>query len=327
MIAPTRAEFRYETAEKFFRVSACESLPPRVQKLRIARTRASQGLFEAEVALTVTASCCLVLRIKIGDMPATAFNRDKLEKDVQSARLMLSRWSSTRPPQVLLSGGCGGSDFQKILTEVGGTEGVATCLRFAQLAADGNGTIGESELAEFDKMTKRLAADALSFVANTGVVAALLLSVLYPMGFTMISIAEQHVNDTAADFFQKASYLCTHVSVAIALMLVYVCARIYNQLTFWMVDNEAKLWYIQGQKRTFWGISLGQMTLVITSTLAYTFGSFAASSLYGFMSLLPAIGVILVWLGWDGERVTSCNIYLHTRGRDLLGTSSASVVS
>ena len=81
---------------------------------------------------------------------------------------------------------------------------MATCLRFAQLAADGNGTIGESELAEFDKMTKRLAADALSFV------------VILPPS---VSASEYHPEVGTAIFNVKLSWQLINVNLLNSVLL------------------------------------------------------------------------------------------------------------
>ena len=148
-----------------------------------------------------------------------------------------------------------GNNFtvMQVLKEAGGHEGLASLIMFARLDRDHSGDIGDEELRDYQESAKMIVDANLNFALNTGVVAALLLSVVYPMSFAL-QVKEVTFDATpvinALLMLRIIGFGCSHIAVALSFVLLTFSARIYTQISFWMPSLESQIWYTVRESKT-----------------------------------------------------------------------------
>ena len=117
-------------------------------------------------------------------------------------------------------------------------------LVLASLAKNSDGIICPEELALYREEGQRMVDNTLAQLLNLGVVAALLMSIVYPMAWEMVECADDSPfpGCAPAGCGRRPCWTASSMQVmpafkamlAISLMILYCCARMYASIAFWM---------------------------------------------------------------------------------------------
>eukprot|EP00966_Prymnesium_polylepis_P214877 4976255-Prymnesium_polylepis.2 len=123
-------------------------------------------------------------------------------------------------------------------------------------------------------------------------VSALILSIVVPLSVDPVEASadcDARLGSTACFVFEVASFVLLQVMLTLALGIMYVAVMSYKQLSFWMPDLPAQLWYLQQSKSIFTACSL--MTNVLAGLLPwYVFCSALCFSAWaGVCAAIPVV--------------------------------------
>ena len=210
---------------------------------------------------------------------------------------------------------------------MGGLEGICTALILAELNPDNDGKLDASEKSMFEARGKTVVDGALNYCVNVGVVAALLVSMTYPLCFTVLTGAtwldanttnSANVNSTNNAAFEILYIFSLQLSLGCSLTLIFVCSRMYVHISFWMPTLTAQLWYVRKQRSILLIMSFLQIAMIMSSAVALFAGTMLTYSWIGFFSLLPLLMCFGVWLCWDVPTAGVCNKYQHHLAKQLV---------
>lgn len=202
---------------------------------------------------------------------------------------------------------------------LGGIEGIAPLMVLAQLG-DKDGIIGPDKIKEYEAACEKLVEATLNFNLNIGVVAALILSIFYPLASTLVSDEDNQDNFSGNLIYilQVAGYICCQIVVTSAISQLFICGRMYTHIAFWMPNLRSKVWYIstRGQGITLALAIINQISLCAVG-LTLLFGSLVSIGWLGFVSVLPASVSVIAWLVWDNMNTAAAYGYLHKQAKAL----------
>lgn len=146
------------------------------------------------------------------------------------------------------------SNRLSLISRLGGPERACIVLQLASLDTDGNGQIAPEEKERYAQLGSQLVESTKSFHLNAGVVAALVLSVVFGLAYdendalTNLSqpgswgaIGSAGWTKSFADLL---SFLAMQLAVSTAFLTVLLSSRLYTQLSFWMPNLDSQLWFI-----------------------------------------------------------------------------------
>ena len=182
---------------------------------------------------------------------------------------------------------------------LGGYEGASTMLKVASLDTDGDGTVDANELDAFDGIGQEVVGNVLGFLTNAGVVAALLLSIVYPLmiQFPPAKDGSATFNPDVLRAFEIGFFVSTYAANALCAMTLYLSARMYMHLGFWMPNTEEQIWYIQYCGSTFAILAAFQFIAIAFFGVAAIFSALVSTGWYGMMGLSVVVALIpgILW--------------------------------
>ena len=210
-----------------------------------------------------------------------------------------------------------GSEMELKTVALGGSEGISTILQL--LCADKDKD-GEVSTEEEEALAEKLSSDASNLLTNMGVIAALALSIVFPM----IVAAGQPSDDSTAYFgalavriFELAFYLLAGVECGISLGAVYYSVRSYTIISFWMPSAQDKIWYIRDISLV--PLVVAAIVMVVLATIAIPCG--AAAFVSPLAALFAAAGFVLFAVAMVLTEMGPCKtaVYrLHDRARGIV---------
>ena len=140
-------------------------------------------------------------------------------------------------------------------------------LALARMDVDGDGSLSEEDLS----VAQRLVDATKDELLNAGVVAALILSIMFPLAYeeneALIHL-QQRSSDGGwdwRDWSELTSFLANQLAVCSAFMTVVLSSMMYTQISFWMPTLEAQLWYVVASAHGQALVGLAKQTTVYAS--------------------------------------------------------------
>jgi hypothetical protein len=178
----------------------------------------------------------------------------------------------------------------------GGSEGRATKFALASLNDDNDGTLSEKEMEKFEETTKESVEKTLGLLLNSGVVGALILSMLFGLSFNSVTYATPSVNffgNGLCDVIYYLMFIAITISTFGSLLLIFASLRIYTHLAFWLCTTKSKLKYLSEVSMAYIAILAN---LVLFSAMAAI--PFAAAIIVSpGAGLISSIALLITTLG------------------------------
>ena len=165
-------------------------------------------------------------------------------------------------------------DAYTYLALLGGPEKVSFMVQEFKLDEDGDGDISPEEMEAHTEDCDRLISQALDFLINSGVVGALLLSVLFPQVFIPLVPSDdslQFFGDTTVMTFYYFYVVNMYFSLFCSIWITFMTIHYYLHITIWMPTTELKMWYVT-DLNVMPGVVFVTHACVISSALALPFG-------------------------------------------------------
>ena len=246
--------------------------------------------------------------------------REKLRPVAEAPTPRLGKWCGV--------GHCFGSQGPLLDTiwKLGGCEGVASAVFLASLDANGDGEVGADKLLAYKEKGQKLVDATLALSLNAGVIAALLLSVVFPLAVNPfdpeISETLAFSNETA-EIFLLLSYTCWLLMCCISLMTVFVSTRIYTFLSFWMPTLESQLWLLQDSSKWILSLAMFPQFIMWVAPFALLFSGLAVAGWFGLLGLIPLVGWYTFFYLLEGH-FHKCHLRLQVEARKATRKSTAS---
>jgi hypothetical protein len=158
--------------------------------------------------------------------------------DISKEREELKKW---------ISAPLGSTNEKMQQGKIGGAPKISLKLQKIMLDADQSGTISAEEYAASEEQRKDTIDQVLSMLSTTGVVGALLISVLLPISLTPLTPSDESVaffGDYAIGVIDTLFGVFQNTSLCLAFLTTYFSARKYMQLSVWMPTIDLKSWYL-----------------------------------------------------------------------------------
>ena len=207
----------------------------------------------------------------------TKIDESDLEISVRESRAELRKYLD-----IYNTKGCKAAD--KMMSK----EKRAICVVLAKIDADGDGKIPDEEFERYEANAKEHVEGSLSLLLNVGVVAALILSITYPLAIANLtpSDASSFFSPGAITGFTVTYYILIIADVLLSLMLIYLSLRVYLYMGFWISETKYKLEYLRHSPIPFIaGSSVWNLRILL---MALPFGVVVNTS--------PHIGIIALVL-------------------------------
>ena len=138
---------------------------------------------------------------------------------------------------------------KKDLAEVGGMEAFAAHMTVAAMDKNRNGQLDSAELQAFEEATSKMVDRTIQMCLNSGVVSALLLSILYPFAFESIEASDDSRsffghNDTIITALIVINDLLLLLMIAANLMHIMASVYILTTLLSWLPQLEHQQWWL-----------------------------------------------------------------------------------
>lgn len=198
----------------------------------------------------------------------------KVTGNVVSDLCTWAKFEWMEPPFEYTLSGMKLCDAYTYLALLGGPEKISFMVQEFKLDEDGDGDISPEEMAAHQDDCDRLVSQALDFLINSGVVGALLLSVLFPQVFIPLIPSDdslQFFGDTTVMTFYYFYVTNMYLSLFCSLWITYMTLHYYLHITIWMPTTELKMWYVT-DLNVMPGVVFVTHVCVISSALALPFG-------------------------------------------------------
>lgn len=165
-------------------------------------------------------------------------------------------------------------DAYTYMALLGGPEKVSFLVQEYMLDEDGDGDISPEEMETNEERCKTLISQALDFLINSGVVGALLLSVLFPQVFVPLIPSDdslQFFGDTTIMTFYYFYVVNMYFSLFCSIWITFMTIHYYLHITIWMPTTELKMWYVT-ELNVMPGVVFLTHACIISSALALPFG-------------------------------------------------------
>jgi hypothetical protein len=195
------------------------------------------------------------------------------------------------------------------VASLGGSANACTLLALAGLDADGDGDWSASDV----ETSKGLVEATKDAQLNAGVVAALVLSILFPLAYeekeALLRLSEAQ-SWSYASISDCTSFISMQLAVSAAFVTVLISSRLYTQVAFWMPSLESQLWYITESSSATslleWSKNLTLLATLVTLTLE-TAVSLTWLDALAYMPLgLTAVS----WVGIEVTLTRKCHTHL-----------------
>lgn len=162
---------------------------------------------------------------------------------------------------------------------------------------DGNKKISDEEFKLYKETTVRTIEDTNGLLLNTGVVAALILSVFYPLTFTPLeasSDSEDFFSGSALSSFKFLFYLLVLVTVSLSLVSFYCSVRCYTYLSFWLTRRESRMRFLE--QVSLVGLAISTEIIIYLAILSVPFAVVVQiSPATGLVALVVAVLTVVLF--------------------------------
>lgn len=149
---------------------------------------------------------------------------------------------------------------------------------------------------------------------NAGVVAALILSIMYGSAYAE-SAAMYELNEivgpwTLRDYSVLTSMCANFVSVCAAFITVYVSSTMYTQISFWMPSLEAQLWYVGNSQTAASSVALSKNMTIYASLITLALEVAVTGTYLDVVGFAPIIALFFASLVTNCTLKPNCKNYL-----------------
>ena len=235
-----------------------------------------------------------------GSTPILKRHRRGAWKNAHEARELLVRTSKADDP----------------VAELGGCAGACMMLAIARMDVDGDGSFDEEDL----NSAQRLVDGTMNELLNAGVVAALILSIMFPLAYEE-NEALLELKLHAAEgwdwrhWSDLTSFLANQVAVCSAFMTVVLSSMMYTQISFWMPTLEAQLWYVVTSAHGQSLVTLTKQTTVYASLGTLALETAVTGTPLDFIAFAPIVAVGAATLYAHVTLSRACKAYLNEKLR------------
>ena len=248
------------------------------------------------------------------------------EQAVKEAAELLRKWAELPTPNRVYPPTPGTATFHAHVKRLGGLEGACTAIALAKLDVDGDGSFSEEERAFFEETANKLVESTLNFNINTGVVAALILSMVFP--FAMSAPESDQQWESSVQVALLMLYLIfMQLSLACSLSLIYISSRMYVHIVYWMPNVYSQIWYVRQQRQMILFISLLQLCQIFFVAFAVIFGAVYVYALKGLLALFPVVACGSIWACWEIPTASACAKHQHILTKRMWQRTPPSEVS
>ena len=185
---------------------------------------------------------------------------------------------------------------------LGGPEPACILLSLASLDADGNGKLSEHEHERYTQLGERLVESTKNFHLNAGVVAALVLSVVFGLAYEENdALTALAAPDTWGPFGSQAfttamadltSFLAMQLAVSTAFVTVLLSSRMYTQISFWMPNLDSQLWFIKESATATAFLEWAKNLTLFSTLLALSLETAVTTTWLNVMAFIPIIVLV-----------------------------------
>ena len=212
---------------------------------------------------------------------------DSLGRNIQSINDLLRKARNRLHDSVELTNSPG-----EAVASLGGCERACTLLMLASLDPDADGQLSAAELERYGSVGRQLVESAKSFHLNTGVVSALVLSVVFGIAYEEDSVLEHLGTRDKWDhhaFVDLTSNLALQLAVALSFVTVMASSRLYTQLAFWMPNLELQLWFINESSVVTSSLETCKNVTLFMTLLALSLETAVTSTWLDVVAFLPLV--------------------------------------
>lgn len=189
----------------------------------------------------------------------------------------------------------------KFHEKLGGMEKISILCQQFELDTDGDGVLSDKELKEQKEKSENIISKSLDFSTNTGIVGALLFSVLFTSVSSPLSACDssyQYFGDTGINVLSGFYYICIIISLLISLGLILNFVVQYIYVSSWMPTDEIKLWYLREKSPL---VVMGVSSIYCIIFVALSIPCAVAVNIgpgYGLVAMLGNIIPLVTFIWW-----------------------------
>ena len=193
---------------------------------------------------------------------------------------------------------------------LGGPSQLSLLVTLAQIDVAEDGNICQDDI----EMAHRLIASTKDELLNAGVVAALILSIMFSLAYDEADKLV-HLHDTPTWGVQEWSDMTSMVvnltAVSGAFITIYMSSYMYSQLSFWMPTLEGELWYVaMSASATGWVAFMKNLT-IHSSLLTLAFELAVTAGPWDLIAFAPLIALGLAAVFLQRTLRPRCKSYLQ----------------
>ena len=252
--------------------------------------------------------------------------RQAINQMVASARDHLNKFASAK---TFL-------ERERSLSAMGRHEALFTNFKLAALDTDGNGRISDSEVDQFYTGGASLVEAYLGSLINSGVVGALILSIIYPMAYESVPV--ENPFGSSRNLIPTLKFLCLQVSVSLSHSSLFDTAFMYTQMSFFMPTTKAQLWYIRKEKHYMQFLESMKSATIVTSACSLGLHIMAActekvgrlsthGAVFSIIWFFPVMSSLFTIVAFMKVVLNSISAYLQQSAKEMMQSDLAAAVS
>ena len=192
---------------------------------------------------------------------------------------------------------------------LGGCEAAAFTMTLAEVDVDSDGKIASEDL----EATQRMVDSTRDELLNAGVVAALILSIMYGLAYdeneTLLSLYSSEAWDWQ-EISDLTSFLANMTAVCSAFVTVYLSSMMYSQISFWMPTLEAQLWYVSMSRKAAAWVSLSKDLTIYASLTTLALEVAVTGGWLDLLAYAPVVALGIVAIVCQLTLVPQCKAFL-----------------
>lgn len=193
-----------------------------------------------------------------------------------------------------------------LIQKLGGPEPACIHYMLASLDSDGNGKLTPEEFERFKMLGERLVESTKSFHLNAGVVAALVLSVVFGLAYeendALTALAQPDTwgpigtQEWITAMSDLTSFLAMQLAVSTAFVTVLLSSRLYTQLSFWMPSLDSQLWFIHESSHATAFLEWAKNLTLFATLLALGLETAVTTTWLNALAFIPIVVLILSYV-------------------------------
>ena len=214
----------------------------------------------------------------------------------------------------------------------GGHEAWASDVMVASLDVDHDGVLNDDEIEKYIQQGEHLVGSFQDFTVNTGVVSALILSIIYPLTLeaNMENFDEYYYGtgdgpltdlEVVRVWMDVVIFVFWAVASVLSFALLIQSARLHTQISFWMPNLESKVWYAQKTSRSVMHLESMKRAVIFLTMAALILSAFKRAWFIGVVVAIP-VALLLCWiLSFEVWSNGQCSMQLEEQTRMVLSKS------